>query len=187
LPEAVRAKGGHYVLRLKANHGPLFACATKAFASADASGALVFHEQSESGHGRRERRKASVIPAPASAPAFPGFAAFGRIKSERTANGKTEVKVHYAVLSKALSPRRFQEIARTHWSVENHLPWPLDVVFHEDDARTRKNNAPQNLAVVRRLALGILRAHPDNKSIARKMNFAAWKQEFFFALFAHMR
>ena len=73
---------------------------------------------------------------------------------------------------------------RTHWSVENHCHWPLDVVFHEDDARTRKNNAPQNLAVIRRMALDILKAHPDPRSPARKMKLAAWRKDFFFELFA---
>jgi len=187
MAEAVRERGGHYVLKLKANHGPLFACVEKAFAEADAAGAPAFYEQSESGHGRRERRRASVIPIPSLAPAFPGLVAFGRIESERTVNDKTAVRVHYAALSKVLNPRRFLEIARTHWSVENQLHWPLDVVFHEDDARTRKNYAPQNLALLRRMALDILRAHPDTKSIARKMNLAAWRKEFFFELFAHMR
>lgn len=56
---------------------------------------------------------------------------------------------------------------------------------HEDDARTRKNNAPQNLAVLRRMALDILTAHPDTRSPARKMSLAAWRQDFFFELFAH--
>jgi hypothetical protein len=61
------------------------------------------------------------------------------------------------------------------------------VVFHEDDARTRKDYRPQNLAGIRRIAIGILRAHPDNRSVGRKMNLAAWKQQFFFDLFAHLR
>ena len=91
------------------------------------------------------------------------------------------------VLSKRLSPERMLEVTRTHWSVENQLHWLLDVVFNEDDARTRKNYAPENLAVIRRMALDILRAHPDNRSVARKMKLAAWKKEFFFELFAYMR
>jgi predicted transposase YbfD/YdcC len=76
---------------------------------------------------------------------------------------------------------------RSYWGVENNLHWPLDVVFDEDDARTRKNHAPQNLSIFRRMALDILRAHPDKRSIARKMKLAAWKKEFFFELFTHMR
>jgi len=187
MAEAVRARGGHYALRLKGNHGPLYACAVHAFEAAEASGKLSFHETIESGHDRRERRRASVIAAPSGAPAFPGLAAFGRIETERTAKDRVGAKVHYTALSKPLSPTRLLETMRTHWSVENQLHWPLDVVFHEDDARTRKNYAPQNLAVLRRMALDILRAHPDTRSPARKMNLAAWRKDFFFELFTHMR
>ena len=184
---AVRERGAHYAIKLKANHAPLFSCAQRAFAAADAAGTLAFYQQTDAGHGRRERRRASVIARPADAPAFPDLAAIGRIETERHANGKVANAVHYVVLSKKLSPKRMLEVTRTHWSVENHLHWTLDVVFNEDDARTRKNYAPQNLAVLRRIALDILRAHPDNRSIARKMKLAAWKKEFFYELFAHLR
>ena len=183
----VRERGAHYALKLKANHGPLFACAQQAFAVADAKGTLACYEQSDTGHDRREWRRASVIARPADAPAFPDLAAIGRIETERHANGKIAEKVHYVVLSKRLLPERMLEVTRTHWSVENQLHWRLDVVFNEDDARTRKNYAPENLGVVRRMALDILRAHPDNRSVGRKMKLAAWKKEFFFELFAHMR
>lgn len=184
---AVRERSAHYAIKLKANHAPLFTCAQRAFAAADAAGTLAFYQQTDAGHGRRERRRASVIARPADAPDFPALAAIGRIKTERHANGKVANTVHYVVLSKKLSPKRMLEVTRTHWSVENHLHWTLDVVFNEDDARTRKNYAPQNLAVLRRIALDILRAHPDNRSIARKMKLAAWKKEFFYELFAHLR
>ena len=187
MAKQVRARGAHYALKLKANHGPLFACALRAFAAADASGKLASYEQVESGHGRQERRKASVIAASSDAPAFPDLAAFGRVECERTVDGKPARGVHYAVLSKRLPAKRVLEVMRTHWGVENNLHWPLDVVFHEDDARTRKDYGPQNLAVLRRMGLDILRAHPDKRSLARKMKLAAWRKDFFYELFAHMR
>jgi predicted transposase YbfD/YdcC len=187
MAKEVRAGGGHYALKLKANHGPLFACALKAFAAADAGGKLPSYEQAESGHGRKERRRASVIAPPADAPTFPYLAALGRIESERLADGKSASKTHYVALSKRLSPQRLLEVMRSQWSVENHLHWPLDIVFHEDDARTRKNYAPQNLAVIRRMALDVLRVHPDKRSPARKMKLAAWSKDFLFELFAHMQ
>jgi predicted transposase YbfD/YdcC len=183
----VRERGAHYALKLKANHAPLFACAQAAFAAADAKGKLASYEQIDDSHDRHERRRACVLAKPANAPDFPDLAAIGRIESERHATGKTTRKVHYVALSKRLSPERMLEVTRTYWSVENQLHWRLDVVFNEDDARTRKDYGPQNLAVLRRIALDILRAHPDNRSVGRKMKLAAWKKEFFFELFAHMR
>ncbi len=188
MAKQIRAQEGHYALALKANHGPLFACALRAFAAADEKGELAFHEQVESGHDRQERRRASVIAAPSDAPAFPGLAALGRIETERRlGDDKPGSNVHYVALSKRLSPKRVLEVKRSHWSVENTLHWPLDVVFYEDDARTRKDYGPQNLAVIRRVALDILRAHPDTRSLARKMKLAAWSKQFFYELFAHMR
>jgi len=185
---AVRQRGAHYAFKLKANHGPLFACAQAAFAAADAKGKLAFFERSESAHDRHERRRASIIARPADAPDFPDLAAIGRIEAERrSADGKLSKTVHYVVLSKRLSPERMLEVVRAHWTVENQLHWQLDVVFNEDDARTRKNYAPENLGVLRRMALDILRAHPENRSIARKMKLAAWKKGFFYELFAYMR
>jgi predicted transposase YbfD/YdcC len=183
----VRARGAHYALKLKANNAPLFNCALAAFAAADAGGKLKSYEESDSDHGREEHRRASVIARPAAAPAFPDLAALGRIETERQANGKLTQTVLYVALSKRLTPQRLLEVTRRHWSVENQLHWPLDVVFREDDARTRKNYGPQNLAVIRRIAIDILRAHPDNRSVGRKMNLAAWKKEFFFELFAYLR
>jgi predicted transposase YbfD/YdcC len=188
MAEAVRAQGGHYALKLKGNNGPLYACAAKAFAQADAETGAPFCETSQNGHDRFERRRVSIVPAPPEATNLPGLAAFGRIESERRkTGGKAETFVYYAALSKRLTPRKCMQVIREHWGVENNLHWPLDVVFDEDDARTRKNHAPQNLSFIRRMALDILSAHPDKRSIARKMKLAAWSKEFFFELFTHMQ
>jgi predicted transposase YbfD/YdcC len=188
MAEAVRAKGAHYAFKLKANEPLLHACAQQTFAAAAARGDLAFYETSDRAHDRFERRRASVVAPPKNGPSFPGLALFGRIECERrAANGKTTLHTHYVALSKRLSPKAMLETIRMHWSVENNLHWPLDVVFDEDDARTRKNHAPQNLSIIRRMALDILRAHPDNRSIARKMKLAAWSKPFLFELFTHMQ
>lgn len=187
MAEAVLATGADYALGLKGNHGPLYQAAIDAFAKADAKGGLPFHETSERGHDRREWRCASVLEHPPGAPAFPGLAAIARIEAERDCGGKIASTTRYVALSALLSPARVLEVVRAHWSIENDLHWQLDVSFHEDDSRTRKDNAPQNLATIRRMALDILRSHPDQRSISRKMNFARWNRAFFYELFAYMR
>lgn len=142
----------------------------------------------ETGHDRFERRRVTTVAVPKDAPRLPGLVLFARIESERRkAGGKSEAKTHYVALSKRMPPRRVLEIVRQHWGVENNLHWPLDVVFHEDDARSRKNHAPQNLSFIRRMALDILNAHPDKRSPARKMKLAAWSKEFLFELFTYTR
>jgi predicted transposase YbfD/YdcC len=184
---AVRGAKAQYALGLKANHGPLFAAAEAGFAAAND---LAFFETKERAHGRSEQRRVSVLPISRlpKPPSFPGLKAIGRIEAERIGtDGKPAQAVRYVVLSKLLTPRKLAEVVRAHWSIENQLHWTLDVVFNEDDARTRKDNGPQNLAVIRRLAQNILRAHPLDKPLASKMRRANWSKEFFFELFAHMR
>ena len=185
---AVRETGAHYMLKLKANHGPLFACAVEAFAAADAKGdgkgGSGSYTCCECGHDRGEWRRASVIAALAEAPAFPGLSAPGRIETRRRHHGQRGALRGDVA---AADLWRLPSINRKHRSVENHLHRQLDVVLSEGDARTRKNHGPQNLGVIRRIALDILWARPDNRSTARKMKRALWKQEFFYELFTHMR
>lgn len=185
---AVLEAKAHYALGLKANHGPLFAAAEAGFAAAGDE--LAFFETQDRAHGRFERRQASVLPASRlpNCPAFPGLKAIGRIDAERIGtDGQRTTAVRYIALSRPLTPARLATTVRAHWGIENQLHWTLDVVFHEDDARSRKNYAPENLAVIRRLAHNILRAHPLDKPLASKMRRAKWSKEFFFELFAHMR
>lgn len=187
MAEAVRERGGHYALKLKANNGPLHKLAVATFEAVDARGGGAFAETSSKGHDRSERRRGDLAPAGKDAN-FPGLVAFGRIVNERRKTGEeATTAVHYVALSKRLEPRRLIEVVRAHWNVENNLHWMLDVAFSEDDARSRKNHAPQNLSFIRRMALDILKAHPDKRSVSRKMNLALWSKEFFFELFAYMR
>lgn len=67
-----------------------------------------------------------------------------------------------------------------HWGIENQLHWHLDVTFHEDACRTRKGFAAQNLSTVRKLALQILKAHNDKKSIRKRIFSAALSQHYLF-------
>ena len=187
MAEAVLAAKAQYALGLKANHGPLFAAAEAAFAAA---AELPSFETRERAHGRSERRCATVLPTSRlpHCPDFPGLKAIGRVEAERTGpDGRRQTAVRYVALSKPLSPARLAQVLRTHWTIENQLHWTLDVVFHEDDARTRKDNAPQNLAFIRRLAQNILRAHPLDRPLASKMRKANWNKDFFFELFTNMR
>jgi predicted transposase YbfD/YdcC len=186
--QEVRDRGGHYALALKANQPLLLAEAQAAFARAGES--VSTFETREARHGRQERRSGAVIAIRQmqTTYGFPGLAAIGRIEAERTtASGKATLETRYVALSQRLHPRKMLEVVRTHWTVENQLHWTLDVVFDEDGARSRKDYGPENLAVLRRLALNILRSHPDDIPPGRKMRRAASDKDFFFQLFAYMR
>jgi predicted transposase YbfD/YdcC len=187
MARAVLDAKAHYALGLKPNNGPLYAAAERLFAGADVDASSLVTE--EKAHGRMERRRVSILPAPVTARALlPGLKSIGRIEAERTGtDGKASAATRYIALSRKLTPAKLAEVVRAHWSVENQLHWILDVVFDEDDARTRKDYAPENLAVIRRLAQNVLRMHPSDRSISSKMRRAKWSKDFFFELFAHMR
>ena len=108
-------------------------------------------------------RPSCAIPAWPPSTSFPGVVAVGRVTSSRRPRGQPAgpKAVRHYLLSKYMSAKRLLQIARSHWAIENQLHWVLDVHFNEDRIRARKDHAPENLATLRRLALNILRAHPD--------------------------
>jgi predicted transposase YbfD/YdcC len=187
MAEAVLDAKADYVLTLKANQSAL---ASDAAAILEAIGPTYpVAETTEQAHDREERRRAVVVAARQLAKKhdFPGLTAIGRIEAWRTINGVTSEQVRYFVLSKRLTPSQLLTTVREHWAIENAAHWPLDVVFHEDLARNRKDNGPRNLAVTRRMTLNILRAHPSKSSLAVKRKWAGWNDDFFVSVWTHMR
>lgn len=186
---AVLERGGDYVLAIKANRGRLFTAVTQQFTR---SGKRSKAEQIDrSSHDRREARRATIMrnTSLAALYGFPGVAAVGRITSRRRLRRQradAPIVRHY-LLSKYMSAKRLLRVTRSHWGIENQLHWVLDVHFDEDGCRARKDNAPENLAILRRLALNILRANPDRTSLRRKIKRAGWDDAFLRATLSHMR
>jgi predicted transposase YbfD/YdcC len=185
----VLERGADYVLALKQNQGKLFDAVARRFARGGKRSTAGRRESS--GHDREETRRATVIrdTSVAAANRFPGVAALARITSRRRLRGQRADKpvVRYYLLSKYMPAKRVLQIARSHWAIENQLHWVLDVVFDEDAGRTRKDNAPENLAILRRFALNIVRSHPDPISMRQKVKRAGWDDAFLLDLIGHMR
>jgi predicted transposase YbfD/YdcC len=102
------------------------------------------------------------------------------IESERTVAGTTSTeRRHYISSRRELSAEKALDAARLHWGIENQLHWVLDVVFREDDCRVRAGNAAENFAVMRHLALNLLKSLKDIKlSVRLRRMRAAWNQDF---------
>jgi predicted transposase YbfD/YdcC len=186
MAEAIVERGGDYVLVVKANQPALLADAEAAIAAVEHK-RKTSAKTTELAHGRKERRAALVAPVKGMAEkhGFPGLAAVARIVSKRASD---ETVTRYFLMSRLYSADEVLRIVREHWDIENGLHWSLDVVLDEDLARNRKDNGPANLAVLRRLALNVARAHPDNTTSLRlKLKRAGWNDNFLLELVAHMR
>ena len=186
MAKAIVTRGGDYVLAVKDNQPALLADAKAAIQAAERKGKAAL-TTTDAAHGRTERRKALVAPVKDMAQKhdFPGLKAVARITSKR---GKDKPVDRYFLMTQAYSPKNVLDIVRTHWTIENSLHWPLDVVLDEDLARNRKDNGPVNLAVLRRLALNVARADPDQTTSLRgKLKRAGWNDDYLFQLIGHMR
>jgi predicted transposase YbfD/YdcC len=148
-------KTGDYVLALKGNQGSLHDD-VRCFLDDPARTAEIAHTMVDGGHGRIETRTSLVstdIGWLQERHAWPGLAAIGRVVRTREVSTKSSTETAYYLLSTPLSAERFGEVTRAHWGVENGLHWVLDVTMNEDRARNRKDHGPQNIAMLRRLAL----------------------------------
>jgi predicted transposase YbfD/YdcC len=189
MTEAVRRGGADYVIALKGNQGRLAREAADTLQAAAADPATPRATRIDDGHGRRVERSALVVPfRQAQGPAaLKDLAAVARIERARTLDRASSTTVHLYVLSRMMSPDEVLRTVQDHWSIENNQHWSLDVLFREDEARTRKDNGPANLAVLRRLALNILRAGKDKLSLNLRRRKATWEEPYLLSLLSQMR
>jgi predicted transposase YbfD/YdcC len=187
MAQAIIDRGGDYCLALKGNQDSLLSDARSTLAKAGAITPTA--ESSEKGHERVEKRRAIVVKAPGLAAhhEFAGLTAFGRIEATRSIDGELKTEVRIYALSFAPKPAELLRIARTHWQIENGLHWELDVVMGEDRNRSRKDNAAQNIAVMRRLALNVARSDTTKGSLAGKLRRAGWNEEYLLLLLGQTR
>lgn len=186
IAQAILAKDADYVLALKANRPKLLAAVKRCIEQAPAPS----RDEQPAGrsHGRSERRRIRVVRAPhlADEHDFPGLRAVACIETWRGARklpGKPRLK--FFVLSRFVPAKRLRHIARAHWSIENHLHWCLDVTFGEDKPRTSLGNGPENLALIRKIALNMLHAHPAKMPLNHKILRAGWRDDFLLQIIAN--
>ncbi len=164
-----------YVLALKGNQPTLQQAVEHFLATgpeADAHRtACDYYDQSERGHGRVETRCYWItdeLEAVLAAAAWPGLQSIGMVEATRTLRGETTVEQRCYLTSLKADAQEFARAVRNHWGIENGLPWTLDVTFREDQSRLRKGHSPENVAVLRHIALNLLRQEPSKKSLPRK-------------------
>ena len=181
IAEQVIEQGGDYVLALKGNQGTLYKDVRLYLDDPAHAPELSKSRQVDGDHGRIETREAFVctnIEWLQEQHQWPGLAAIGKVSRLREVNGAASSETAYYLLSSPLSPVRFGEVVRAHWSIENSLHWVLDVTMNEDHNRSRKDNGPQNLALLRRWALNACKLEGSKGSIKGKLKRAGWSDDF---------
>ena len=185
LAQQIVDQGGDYALALKGNQGTLHDDVST-YMDDPASKTTTAKPVVEADHGRIETRTASVCTDIdwLADHGWPGLAAVGKVVRTRETATKTSTETAYYLLSAALSPERFNDVVRSHWGVENRLHWRLDVVMNEDQDRTRLDNAPQNLAVLRHMALNVMQKDATKGSLRGKFKRAGWDDAYLTKLIA---
>lgn len=160
-------QGADYVLALKGNRGPVHTPVRqfwRAAAAQDFAGIPVRRmRRLSTGHGRSEERRSFVVAATALPPLvqrWPGVASVVMVERVRSTATRTQREQHYYLSSLPPKVRTLHHAIRQHWRVENDLHWCLDVSFREDRCRVRHLRAASNLALVRRMALQLLKRQP---------------------------
>jgi predicted transposase YbfD/YdcC len=188
MAEAVCAKKGDYVLALKDNRHQWFAEAIRHFKPGMDKPQTDRKRKSSAkqlahAHDRYEWRKAEVIAA--EKPLTQGHTTFIRITSQRN---REEPCVRYFMASRLFSAKQALAIVRSHWQIENNLHWVLDVHLAEDTIRARKDNAPANIAMIKRLARNILQTADQTKvPISHRLRKCQWDDNYLIHALSHMR
>ena len=181
-------KKADYVIALKKNQVGLYQRVDDLFKEALSSQGVGYQYSEyipeESGHGRTEIRRYQVLnnlqDLVDPAVEWKHLNSVVRVQYCRTLkNGKTKLETRYFITSLSHKAQQLSQSIRGHWSIENQLHWVLDVEFNEDNSRIRKDNAPENLAIIRHIALNLLKQNKSDKgSIRSKRNRAGWDNDY---------
>jgi predicted transposase YbfD/YdcC len=196
IAQAIRDEKADYVLRVKANQGNLEQDIGDWFAYADQiQFANLLHSYSETvnkEHGRIEVRRCWAIADPVAFEYIRHYEGWAdlqtivRVQRERRLPDKVEHETSFYISSLSHHAPLLLNAIRSHWGIENSFHWVLDVTFGEDDSRIRSGDSPQNMAVLRHLALNILKRDPSKGSLRQKRYKAALDDTFLSQLLSQL-
>ncbi len=173
-------KGADYVFNLKANHEHFFHEVQDFFMRAEANNfaglSINYCETKTKNHGRVELRRYWVTDQISefrhTAP-WQKLSLIGMVESQRTVKGETSVERRFFISSLENNVQLFAKAVRQHWEIENSVHWILDISFREDESRIRTGHAPENMAVLRHIALNLLKNDDTPLGIKNKRLKAA--------------
>jgi predicted transposase YbfD/YdcC len=181
-------RGGNYLLALKGNQGLLYRDVKTVFADVNTASLRTTNTSESSRHDRHEKRVCEVLSGVdvvtrlRTKGNWPSLASMAKVTAERTSKttGVTSTQTRYYISSlKDPSPEAMQYSVRAHWGIENSLHWTIDMAFREDDSRIRTDNAPANMAVLRHIALNLIRGDTARKvGIKASTKKAGWNTDY---------
>lgn len=191
ITKQIQAQKADYILTLKANHPSLAKYAKDWFkiyeSQLNTESVLVTPTHTNAGHHRIEQRQFWQVPVelvfpPSHIKQWTGLKTLVIERSRRVLWNKETESLRFFLSSLPPDFSRFPDCIRSHWEIENSLHWCLDVVFAEDASRIRKDHAPRNMSVIRRLALNLLRQHSSRDSLKMKRYKAALNNNFLLSI-----
>jgi predicted transposase YbfD/YdcC len=188
IAQCITDEGADYVLSLKGNHSTMHQDVMTLFDEGLASKFKEMRcqeeETAEKGHGRIERRRYWLVDDPEYLAylnpngAWSNLRGVGMVQAEREVGGVVTSERRYYLCSVG-TVREFREAQRGHWSIENNLHWVLDVAFREDHNRTRTDHSAHNFAILRHIALNLLKQEKTAKvGVKVKRLKCGWNEEY---------
>jgi predicted transposase YbfD/YdcC len=184
-----------YVLALKGNQGQLYDDVQEWFAWAHQTAfkqmSHSFGQTTNKAHGRIEVRRCWALSDPQAFEVirhhdgWTGLRSIVMVQRQRRFDERIQTETAYFITSLPADAQLLLHAVRAHWSVENTFHWTLDVTFREDDARLRTGDSAENFAVLRHIALNLLKRHPAKLSLKRKRFKAALDDDFLLELLSH--
>jgi predicted transposase YbfD/YdcC len=179
----IRTAKAHYTIAVKANQKKLYQDIRTTFTRlhADQQKQLPIDEKIEKGHGRIETRRYWVtddLSELSSRDVWSDLQSIGMVETERQIGTRIEHKTRYFISSRPAQTQAFAQRVRSHWHIENKLHWRLDVIMDEDIAHIRVDHGPENMAVLRHMAINLLKQEPSRMSIQSKRLRAACNNDY---------
>jgi predicted transposase YbfD/YdcC len=186
--EIITRKEGDYLLSLKKNQKQLFEQVSEYMLKQKE--ALPQDEWQDFGSGRIEKRVCYVcdrLDLIDDLAHWPGIKQVIMVEASREKNGVVQSQTRFYLSSLSADSATSNKLVRKHWGIENNFHWMLDVVFSEDQSRTRKGNAPENMTTLRKMALQILNQQTNKQNIKSRRKIAAWNNDYLLQLIQNLR